>query len=203
MRWGDTPHEICKGAIDARGPFRPGGRADGTRERIRSASEAAPAGCMGTTWGRPRPEIIEMDDKPSPRKRSPACVAMEMVRSGEAQGCVSAGNTGAIVAGVLRRGVWLARPAGPGRPCRPSSAVPSCWTSGPTCAVTGEPLPVRPDGHAAPGRSRVCRTRGGTSSNGTEGRSRATESVAGARARPREPQSRGTLLEGDIAWGTW
>lgn len=44
-----------------------------------------------------------MDELPSVAIRKKRCsslrIAMEMVRSGEAQGCISAGNTGAIVAG--------------------------------------------------------------------------------------------------------
>lgn len=48
-------------------------------------------------------EVISMEDLPAKAirsmKRSSLRIAMEMVRSKEAAGCVSAGNTGAIVAG--------------------------------------------------------------------------------------------------------
>ncbi len=48
-------------------------------------------------------EAIGMDEMPSQairkKRRSSLRIAMEMTRSGEAQGCLSAGNTGAIVAG--------------------------------------------------------------------------------------------------------
>ncbi|MDR1915535.1 MAG: phosphate acyltransferase PlsX [Synergistaceae bacterium] len=48
-------------------------------------------------------EVIGMGDNPSAsirtKKNSSMRVAMEMVRAGEAVGCISAGNTGAIVAG--------------------------------------------------------------------------------------------------------
>ena len=48
-------------------------------------------------------EVVGMGDNPAAsirtKKDSSMRVAMEMVRSGEASGCISAGNTGAIVAG--------------------------------------------------------------------------------------------------------
>ncbi|QVL37315.1 phosphate acyltransferase PlsX [Aminirod propionatiphilus] len=48
-------------------------------------------------------EVITMDELPSVairnKRKSSLRIAMEMVRSGEAQCCISAGNTGAIVAG--------------------------------------------------------------------------------------------------------
>ncbi|MDY3869551.1 MAG: phosphate acyltransferase PlsX, partial [Pyramidobacter sp.] len=48
-------------------------------------------------------EFISADEMPSKairsKKRSSLRLAMEMVRSGEASGCVSSGSTGAIVAG--------------------------------------------------------------------------------------------------------
>ncbi|MGI6075996.1 MAG: phosphate acyltransferase PlsX [Pyramidobacter sp.] len=48
-------------------------------------------------------EFIEPDESPAKairgKRRSSMRLAMEMVRSGEAQGCVSSGSTGAIVAG--------------------------------------------------------------------------------------------------------
>ena len=50
-------------------------------------------------------EVIAMDEHPAmairKKHKSSLRLAMEMVRNGEAQGCVSAGNTGAIVAGGL------------------------------------------------------------------------------------------------------
>ena len=54
-------------------------------------------------------EIISMNEHPAmairKKHKSSLRLAMEMVRSGEAQGCVSAGNTGAIVAGDRPAGV--------------------------------------------------------------------------------------------------
>ena len=115
----NAPHEICKGAIDACGAF-----SDlevvltGDEERIRPHLEAAPADVRARLGVVHAPEIIEMDEQPAVairRKRSSSLrVAMEMVRSGEAQGCVSAGNTGAIVAGgvlVIGRLASIDRPA--------------------------------------------------------------------------------------------
>jgi glycerol-3-phosphate acyltransferase PlsX len=47
-------------------------------------------------------EVVEMDDKPSvalrSKKDSSLRVALQLVRDGEAQACVSAGNTGALMA---------------------------------------------------------------------------------------------------------
>ena len=63
-------------------------------------------------------EIIDPDEHPAnairKKKNSSLRVAMEMVRRGDAQGCVSAGSTGAIVAGgvlVVGRLPGIDRPA--------------------------------------------------------------------------------------------
>ena len=115
----NAPHEICKGAIDACKAF-PDLEVvlTGDEERIRPHLEAAPAGVRARLGVVHAPEIIEMDEQPAVairRKRNSSLrVAMEMVRSGEAQGCVSAGNTGAIVAGgvlVVGRLAGIDRPA--------------------------------------------------------------------------------------------
>lgn len=62
-------------------------------------------------------EVISMEDSPAKAIRtmrhSSLRVAMEMVRSGEASGCISAGNTGAIVAGGV---LVVGRIAGIDRP---------------------------------------------------------------------------------------
>ena len=115
----NAPHEICKGAIDACGAF-PDLEVvlTGDEERIRPHLEAAPADVRARLGVVHAPEIIEMDEQPAVairRKRNSSLrVAMEMVRGGEAQGCVSAGNTGAIVAGgvlVVGRLAGIDRPA--------------------------------------------------------------------------------------------
>ena len=111
----NAPLEICKGAIAACKEFED---IDlvlvGNSEQIKKCIEGA----------HPRisiihaDELIGMDDHPtlSIRKKrgSSMRLAMEMVRSGEAQGVVSAGNTGAIVAGgvlVIGRLPSIDRPA--------------------------------------------------------------------------------------------
>ena len=115
----NAPHEICKGAIDACKAF-PDLEVvlTGDEERIRPHLEAAPVDVRARLGVVHAPEIIEMDEQPAVairRKRSSSLrVAMEMVRGGEAQGCVSAGNTGAIVAGgvlVVGRLAGIDRPA--------------------------------------------------------------------------------------------
>ena len=63
-------------------------------------------------------ERVEMNEHPTlairKKKNSSIRLAMEMVRSGEASGCVSAGNTGAVVAGgvlIVGRISGIDRPA--------------------------------------------------------------------------------------------
>lgn len=63
-------------------------------------------------------ERVEMNEHPTlairKKKNSSIRIAMEMVRSGEASGCVSAGNTGAVVAGgvlIVGRISGIDRPA--------------------------------------------------------------------------------------------
>lgn len=50
-------------------------------------------------------EVIEMSDQPSvsirKKKKASLCLGMQMVRSKEANGCISSGNTGAVVAGGI------------------------------------------------------------------------------------------------------
>ncbi|KUK40346.1 MAG: phosphate acyltransferase [Synergistaceae bacterium] len=62
-------------------------------------------------------EYITMDELPAAamrkKKKASLRLAMEMVRSGEADGCISAGNTGAIVAGGI---LVIGRIAGIDRP---------------------------------------------------------------------------------------
>lgn len=115
----NAPHEICKGAIDACRAF-PDLEVvlTGDEETIRPHLGAAPSDIRSRIGVVHAPERIEMDEQPAVairRKRNSSLrVAMEMVRSGEAQGCVSAGNTGAIVAGgvlVVGRLPGIDRPA--------------------------------------------------------------------------------------------
>ena len=110
----NAPAEICKGAHEACEKY------DdieiiltGDTERIKS--------CL-TPHGRIHienaTEIIDPDEHPAnairKKKDSSLRVAMEMVRRGDAQGCISAGSTGAIVAGgvlVVGRIEGIDRPA--------------------------------------------------------------------------------------------
>ncbi len=115
----NAPQEICKGAIDACKAF-PDLEVvlTGDEERVRPHLDSAPAGVRGRIGVVHAPEVVGMDEQPAVairRKRNSSLrIAMEMVRSGEAQGCVSAGNTGAIVAGgvlVVGRLAGIDRPA--------------------------------------------------------------------------------------------
>ena len=95
----NAPSEICAGAVEACKKF------DdieivltGNTERIKACSDLHPRIRIEHAS-----EIIDPDEHPAnairKKRDSSLRVAMEMVRRGDAQGCVSAGSTGAIVAG--------------------------------------------------------------------------------------------------------
>ena len=110
----NAPSEICKGAYEACNIY------DdieiiltGDTERIKSCLAPHPRIHIEHAS-----EIIDPDEHPANairrKKDSSLRVAMEMVRRGDAQGCVSAGSTGAIVAGgvlVVGRIEGIDRPA--------------------------------------------------------------------------------------------
>ena len=110
----NAPGEICAGAFEACKKF------DdieiiltGDTERIKSCLTEHPRIHIQHAS-----EIIDPDEHPANairrKKHSSLRVAMEMVRAGDAQGCVSAGSTGAIVAGgvlVVGRLEGIDRPA--------------------------------------------------------------------------------------------
>lgn len=110
----NAPSEICKGAYEACKEF------DdieiiltGDTERIKSCLQSHPRIHIEHAS-----EIIDPDEHPAnairKKKDSSLRVAMEMVRRGDAQGCISAGSTGAIVAGgvlVVGRLEGIDRPA--------------------------------------------------------------------------------------------
>lgn len=110
----NAPSEICKGANSACKKF------DdieiiltGDTERIKSCLEPHPRIHIEHAC-----EIIDPDEHPAnairKKRDSSLRVAMEMVRRGDAQGCISAGSTGAIVAGgvlVVGRIEGIDRPA--------------------------------------------------------------------------------------------
>ena len=110
----NAPAEICAGAVKACKEFQ-----DieiiltGDTEKIKSCLESHPRIHIQQAS-----EIIDPDEHPAnairKKKDSSMRVAMEMVKSGDAQGCVSAGSTGAIVSGgvlVVGRLPGIDRPA--------------------------------------------------------------------------------------------
>ena len=114
-----APVAICQGAADACRAF-----PDleivltGDEGSIRPLIEAFPADIRSRIGVVHAPEVIGMDEHPAAairgKHRSSLRVAMEMVRAREAQGCISAGNTGAIVAGgvlIVGRLPGIDRPA--------------------------------------------------------------------------------------------
>ena len=110
----NAPAEICKGAFEACKQY------DdieiiltGDTERIKSCLNPHDRIHIENAT-----EIIDPDEHPAnairKKKDSSLRVAMEMVRRGDAQGCISAGSTGAIVAGgvlVVGRIEGIDRPA--------------------------------------------------------------------------------------------
>ena len=110
----NAPSEICAGAVEACKEF---GDIEivltGDTERIKECSDLHPRIHIEHAT-----EIIDPDEHPAnairKKRDSSLRVAMEMVRRGDAQGCVSAGSTGAIVAGgvlVVGRIDGIDRPA--------------------------------------------------------------------------------------------
>ena len=115
----NAPFEICKGAIVACKEFE-----DielvlvGDSEQIKKCIEESSSSERARISIVHANERIEMDEHPTisirKKRASSMRIAMEMVRSGEAKGFVSAGNTGAIVAGgvlVVGRLPSIDRPA--------------------------------------------------------------------------------------------
>ncbi len=110
----NAPSEICAGALKAVEKYN-----DieivltGDKEKIKSCGVDNPRIHIEHAS-----EIIDPDEHPAnairKKKNSSLRIAMEMVRRGDAQGCVSAGSTGAIVAGgvlVVGRLPGVDRPA--------------------------------------------------------------------------------------------
>ena len=115
----NSPHEICKGALLACKEF-----SDleiiltGDEEKIKPCLAGFSSEVLGRVHIVHSTETVAMDEQPATairkKRDSSMRVAMEMVRGGEAQGCLSAGNTGAIVAGgvlVVGRLPSIDRPA--------------------------------------------------------------------------------------------
>ncbi|MDR1730711.1 MAG: phosphate acyltransferase PlsX [Synergistaceae bacterium] len=114
-----APKEICRGAVLA---CREHPDLEiiltGDEEKIKPCLSGASPDLLSRLRIVHTTEIVGMDEQPTMAIRrkhdSSMRVAMEMVRGGEAQGCLSAGNTGAIVAGgvlVVGRLPTIDRPA--------------------------------------------------------------------------------------------
>jgi glycerol-3-phosphate acyltransferase PlsX len=114
-----APREICAGALRACEQFED---LDiiltGDEEKIKPCLARASSDAMKRIHIFHTTEVVLMDEQPvtaiRKKRNSSMRTAMEMVRSGEAQGCLSAGNTGAIVAGgvlVVGRMPTIDRPA--------------------------------------------------------------------------------------------
>lgn len=115
----NSPHEICKGALLACKEFH-----DleviliGDEEKVKLCLTQVSSDILSRVHVVHATETIAMDEQPATairkKRDSSMRIAMEMIRSGEAQGCLSAGNTGAIVAGgvlVVGRLPSIDRPA--------------------------------------------------------------------------------------------
>ena len=115
----NSPHEICKGALLACKEFHDlEVLLTGDEDKIKQCLAAAPPEVLNRVHIIRSTETIAMDEHPvtaiRKKRNSSMRVAMEMVRTGEAQGFLSAGNTGAIVAGgvlVVGRLPSIDRPA--------------------------------------------------------------------------------------------
>jgi glycerol-3-phosphate acyltransferase PlsX len=74
----------------------------GVEAPIRSALAKAPAASLARIVVHPASEVVAMDEPPADalrrKKDSSMRVAINLVKSGDAQACVSAGNTGALMA---------------------------------------------------------------------------------------------------------
>ncbi|MBN1332623.1 MAG: phosphate acyltransferase PlsX [Synergistales bacterium] len=114
-----APVETCKGAINACARH-----SDleiilvGDQDLVRKEIEAASSDIRSRLHIYHAQETIGMEEMPAvairKKRHSSLRLAMQMVHSGDAQGCVSAGNTGAIVAGgvlVVGRISGIDRPA--------------------------------------------------------------------------------------------
>jgi glycerol-3-phosphate acyltransferase PlsX len=100
----NAPVAIVQGAIDA---ARKGQAVIlvGPEERVRAELERQRASWNLPVQVRHAPEIVGMDDHPGQamrrKKQNSIRVALEMVRDGEASAAVSAGNSGAVMAGAM------------------------------------------------------------------------------------------------------
>ena len=114
-----APQEICKGAVLACKEFEDLEMIlTGDEDKIKLCVHGASSDVLNRIRIVHATEVITMDEQPATairkKRDSSMRVAMEMVRAGEAQGCLSAGSTGAVVAGgvlVVGRLPTIDRPA--------------------------------------------------------------------------------------------
>jgi glycerol-3-phosphate acyltransferase PlsX len=114
-----APQEICKGAVLACKEFEDLEMIlTGDEDKIKPCIHGASSDVLNRIRIVHATEVITMDEQPATairkKRDSSMRVAMEMVRAGEAQGCLSAGSTGAVVAGgvlVVGRLPTIDRPA--------------------------------------------------------------------------------------------
>src|SRR5512136_2294470 len=113
----NAPVAVVHGAIDAARKGQPVVLV-GPEERVRAELERQRASWSLPIQVKHAPEVVEMGEHPGQamrRKRQNSIrVAFELVRDGEASGMVSAGNSGAVMAGailVLGRAGEVERPA--------------------------------------------------------------------------------------------
>ena len=114
-----APQEICKGAVLACKEFEDLEMIlTGDEDKIKPCVHGASSDVLNRIMIVHATEVITMDEQPATairkKRDSSMRVAMEMVRAGEAQGCLSAGSTGAVVAGgvlVVGRLPTIDRPA--------------------------------------------------------------------------------------------
>src|SRR5512137_2730004 len=125
----NAPVAIVQGAIDA---ARKGQAVIlvGPEERVRAELERLRASWNLPVQVRNAPEVVGMDDHPGQamrrKKQNSIRVALELVRDGEASAVVSAGNSGAVMAGAMmvlgcsgdvqRPAILSVLPAARGRP---------------------------------------------------------------------------------------
>lgn len=90
----------------------------GVPEAIEAELQAADFKLSSRIWVRPASEVVGMDESPAlalrNKKDSSMRVAINLVKTGEAQACISAGNTGALLATsrfVLKTIPGIDRPA--------------------------------------------------------------------------------------------
>ncbi len=124
-----APAAVVQGAIDAARKGQ-GVILVGPEDRVRAELDRLRASWNLPVQVRHAPEVVGMDEHPAQamrrKKQNSIRIALELVRDGEASAAVSAGNSGAVMAGammvlgcsgeVLRPAILSVLPAAKGRP---------------------------------------------------------------------------------------